>query len=98
MLAEHLNQLGDAGGRRLEKRLMQVAAGLERQQEDFVASLSRRLAEVETEFRERLAALVGEEDTERAALEKRLAEIARRIDQTISRAEERLNSLQGSAR
>ena len=98
VLAEHLNQLGDAGGRRLEKRLTQVAAGLERQQEDFVASLSRRLGEVETEFRDRLAALVREEETERAALEKRLAEIARRIDQTISRAEERLNSLQGSAR
>ena len=98
MLAERLNQLGDAGGRRLEKRLTQVAAGLERQQEEFVASLGRRLGEVETEFRERLATLVGEEETERAALEKRLAEIARRIDQTISRAEERLNSLQGSAR
>jgi hypothetical protein len=98
LLADRLGQVGDAGGMRLEKKLAQVAAGLERQREEFVASLSRRLGEVESEFRERLAALSTEEETERAALEARLAEIARRIDKTVSRAEERLDSLHGSHR
>jgi hypothetical protein len=98
LLAERLNQLGDAGGRRLEKRLTKVAEALEREQEEFVASLGRRLGEVETEFRERLAALADEEEAERAALEERLGEVARRIDQTISRAEERIDSMHGSAR
>ena len=98
LLAERMAQLGDAGGMRLEKKLVQVAAGLERQREEFVASLSRRLGEVESDFRERLAALAAEEQAERAALEARLAEIARRIDQTVSRAQERLDSLHGSAR
>ena len=98
LLAERLGQVGDAGGMRLEKKLAQVAAGLDRQREEFVASLGRRLTEVETEFRERLSTLVGEEQAERAALEARLTEVARRIDQTVERAEERLHSLHGSAR
>ncbi|HMI98699.1 MAG TPA: hypothetical protein VK488_02590 [Gaiellaceae bacterium] len=98
LLADRLGQVGDAGAMRLEKKLAQVAAGLERQREEFVASLGRRLTEVETEFRERLAALAGDEEAERAALEARLAEIARRIDETVRRAEERLDSLHGSAR
>ena len=78
---------------RLEKKLAQVAAALERQREEFVGSLSRRLGEIEVDFRQRLSALVAEEETERAALEARLAEIARRIDQTVSRVEERIGSL-----
>jgi hypothetical protein len=98
LLAERMAQLGDAGGMRLEKKLALVAAGLERQREEFVASLSRRLGEVETDFRERLAALAAEEEAERAALEARLGEIARRIEQTVSRAEERLGALHGLPR
>jgi hypothetical protein len=93
MLGERMSQVGDAGALRLEKKLGQVAAGLERQRDEFVASVQRRLGEVETEFRQRLTALVAEEQAERVALEARLAEIARRIDQTVSRAEERLASL-----
>jgi len=93
-----LTHLGDAGGMRLEKKLAQVAATLERQREEFVGALSRRLGEVEADFRQRLGALAAEEETERAALEARLAEIARRIDQTVSRAEERLGSLSHTPR
>ena len=98
LLAERLAQLGDAGGMRLEKKLAQVAAALERQREEFVASLGRRLGEVESDFRGRIAALAADEEAERAALEARLAEIGRRIDQTVSRAEERLDSLHESRR
>ena len=57
LLAERMTQLGEAGGLRLEKKLGQVSAGLERQRDEFVATLSRRLGEVEADFRERLAAL-----------------------------------------
>jgi hypothetical protein len=93
LLAERLTQLGDAGGMRLEKKLNQVAEGLERQREEFVASVTSRLSDVEADFRERLAALAAEEESERAALDARLSEIARRIEQTVSRAEERLGAL-----
>jgi hypothetical protein len=98
LLAERMAQLGDAGAMRLEKKLAQVAAGLERQREEFVATLSRRLGEVEADFRERLAALTAEEEAERVALEARLGEIARRIEQTVARAEERLGALHGLPR
>ena len=36
VLAERLSQVGDAGAQRLEKRLNGIAAGLERQREEFV--------------------------------------------------------------
>jgi hypothetical protein len=98
LLAERMTQLGDAGGLRLEKKLTQVAATLERQRDDFVGAVTGRLNELENDFRRRLAALAAEEEAERAALETRLAEIARRIDQTVSRAEERLGALQSSRR
>jgi gas vesicle protein len=98
LLAERMAQLGDVGEMRLEKKLALVAAGLERQREEFAAALSRRLGEIEAEFRERLSALAAEEEAERLALEARLAEIARRIEQTVSRAEERLGALHGLPR
>jgi len=63
-----------------------------------VAALSRRLGEVEADFRARLSALAAEEESERVALEARLGEIARRIEQTVSRAEERLGAFHGSTR
>lgn len=98
LLAERLTQLGDAGGMRLEKKLSQVAATLERQREDFVGAVTGRLNDLEADFRQRLAGLAAEEEAERAALEIRLADVARRIDQIVSRAEERLGALQGSRR
>ena len=93
LLAERLSQVGDAGGLRLEKKLAEVAAALERQREEFVATSERRLAELEVDFRGRLTAFAAEEDAERVALEARLNELARRIEQTLARAEERLGSL-----
>jgi len=98
LLGERLTQLGDAGALRAERKLGQVTAGLERQRDDFVASVTARLNEIEAEFRGRLSALAAEEETERAALDARLAEIARRIEQTLSRAEDRLGTLHGSPR
>ena len=94
LLAERMTQLGESGGLRLEKKLGQVSAGLERERDEFVATLSRKLGEVEADFRERLTALADEE----RALEERLAELTRRIDQTVSRAEQRLDALQGLPR
>ena len=98
LLAERLTQLGDAGGLRLEKKLSQAATSLERERDEFVGAVTSRLNELEEDFRRRLAAVSAEEEAERAALETRLAELARRIDQTMSRAEERLEALQGSRR
>jgi hypothetical protein len=94
LLADRMTKLGESGGLRLEKKLGQVEAGLERERDEFVATLSKRLGEVEADFRERLVALAEEE----RSLEERLAELTRRIDQAVSRAEQRLGELQGSPR
>ncbi|MGH2921346.1 MAG: hypothetical protein ACRDKU_04680 [Gaiellaceae bacterium] len=93
LLAERLAQVGDVGGLRLEKKLAQVAASLERQRDEFVSVTERRLAEMDTDFRGRLSSFAAEENAERAALEARLHELARRIDATLARAEERLTTL-----
>ena len=95
LLAERLAQLGDTGALRLEKKLNQVAAALERQREEFVATTERRLSELETDFRERLVGLAEDEEAERGALEARLQDLSRRIDHALARAEERLTSLRG---
>jgi len=94
LIAEQMTRLGESGGQRLEKKFGQVSAGLERERDEFVETLSRRLGEVEADFRARLTALAEEE----RALEERLAELTRRIDQTVSRAERRLDELQGLPR
>jgi hypothetical protein len=94
LLAERMTKLGESGSLRLEKKLGQVSAGLERERDEFVATLSQRLGEVEANFRERLTALADEE----RALEERLNELTRRIDQTVARAEQRLDALQGLPR
>jgi hypothetical protein len=93
LLAERLAQVGDAGGMRLEKRLAQVAAALERQRDEFISVTERRLAELDADFRGRLSALAADENAERDALEARLQELARKVDATLARAEERLTSL-----
>ena len=93
LLAERLAQVGDAGGLRLEKKLAQVAEALERQRDEFISVTERRLAELDADFRGRLGALAADENAERAALEARLQELARKVDATLARAEERLTSL-----
>jgi len=84
VLAERLAQVADSGTQRVEKRLGQVTAGLERQRDEFIASLQRRLAQLELELREHMRDLADEAEAERAALDRRLQELARRADDTIS--------------
>jgi hypothetical protein len=80
VLAERLAQVADSGTQRLEKRLGQVTAGLERQRDEFINSLQQRLAQLELELRERMRGLADEAEAERAALDRRLQELARRTD------------------
>jgi hypothetical protein len=81
VLAERLAQVADSGAQRVEKRLRQVTAGLERQRDEFIAQLQRRFAHLEIEIRERLRSLADEAEAERVALDRRLQELARRADE-----------------
>jgi hypothetical protein len=79
LLAERLAHVGDSGAQRLEKRMSQVAAGLERQREEIVAALEQRLAETEAEFRRHLQGIAADAESERTVIESRLQELARRL-------------------
>ena len=85
LLAEQLRQLGDAGTQRLEKRLGQIAAGLERQQVGSMERFDERIATAEQDLRRRLDVLASDAEAERAVLEARLQELARRIEDAIAR-------------
>jgi hypothetical protein len=89
-LAERMAQISDSGAMRLEKRLSQISAGLERQREEFLASLEQRLGAAEQDIRERVQRLAASGETERAVLEARLGELSRRIDEVMQQAERRL--------
>jgi hypothetical protein len=89
-LAERMAQISDSGAMRLEKRLSQISAGLERQREEFLASLEQRISQAEQDIRERVQRLAASGETERAVLEARLGELSRRIDEVMQQAERRL--------
>lgn len=82
VLAERLAQVSDAGAQRVEKRLLQVTAGLERQRDEFIASLQQRLSQMEQEVRERLRTLAADAEAERVVLDRRLQELGRRTEQS----------------
>ena len=85
VLAERLTQVGYAGAQRLEKRLIQVTEGLERQRTEAITEFETRLTQAEQELRRRLDGLAADAEAERAVLEARLRELARRIDETLAR-------------
>jgi hypothetical protein len=85
LLAEQLAHVGEAGRQRLEKRLSQITAGLERQQGDAIGTFEQRIAAAEQELRRRLDVLADDAEGERAVLDARLQELARRIDEAMAR-------------
>jgi hypothetical protein len=86
VLAEQLAHVGAAGAQRLEKRLSQAAEALDRQRGEAMASFEQRLIAGEQDLRRRLDTLAADAEAERAVLEARLHELARRIDEAITRA------------
>ena len=86
VLAERMTQVGDAGAQRLERRLAQASEGLERQRAEAIANFEARLTQTEQDLRRRLELLAADTETERAVLEARLRELARKIEETLARA------------
>jgi hypothetical protein len=85
VLADRLAQVGDTGAQRLERRMAQAGEGLERQRAEAVAEFEARLTTSEQELRRRLDGLAADTEAERAVLEARLRDLARRIDETLAR-------------
>jgi hypothetical protein len=86
VLAERLNQTGDAAAARVEERLARLRASLERQRDDALRSLEERSHQVESSLRERLAEIASDAEAERAVLEARLHELGRRVEDLTARA------------
>jgi len=84
-LGERLTQVGDAGAQRLEQRLDQLTTGLGRHQSVAIEEFETRLGQAEHELRRRIDGLAADAEAERAVLEARLRELARRIDETLAR-------------
>jgi hypothetical protein len=85
VLAERLTQVGDAGAQRLERRLTQVTESLDRQRAEAISNFEARLTQAEQDLRRRLDGLSSDTEAERAVLEARLRELARKIDEMLAR-------------
>ena len=85
VLAERVNQVSDAAAARVEERLAHLRGNLERQRDDALASLEDRAHTVESGLRDRLQEIAADAETERALLEARLQELARRVDELGAR-------------
>jgi uncharacterized phage infection (PIP) family protein YhgE len=85
VLAERLAQVADTGAQRVERRLAQVTAGLDRQRDEAIANFEARLTQAEQDIRHRLDGLAADTEAERAVLDARLRELARKIEETLAR-------------
>ncbi|MFL5951329.1 MAG: hypothetical protein ACJ74M_06945 [Gaiellaceae bacterium] len=85
VLAERLAQVGDAGAQRLERRLTEVTDSLDRHRDEAIANFDGRLVQAEQDLRRRLDGLSADTEAERAVLEARLRELARKIDEVLAR-------------
>ena len=86
MLAERVEHVADAAVHRVEKRLQGLGGGLERQRDEALRSLELSASDVESELRRRLDGIAAAAEAERVALEARLHELQRRIDELAARA------------
>jgi hypothetical protein len=86
VLTERVNHVSDAAAQRVEERLARLRAALERQRDDALNSLEERAHQVESTLRERLHEISTDAEAERAVLEARLHELARRLDELTARA------------
>lgn len=85
VLSDRVNHVADAAGRRVEERLVRLRSNLERQREDALTTIGSRAHEFELGLRERLHEISAEAESERAVLEGRLRELARRVEELSAR-------------
>jgi hypothetical protein len=85
-LAERVDHVAETAVKRVEARLAGLGGGLDRQREEAVRTLERSAQEVEAELRNRLDRIAGDAEAERIAIEARLHELQRRLDEIAARA------------
>ena len=85
VLADRLTRVGDAGAQRLERRLEQSMEGLERLAAEAIEAFDSRLMSAEQDLRRRLEGIAADAEAERAVLEARIRDLARRVDEVMAR-------------
>jgi hypothetical protein len=85
VLTERVNHVSDAAAQRVEERLARLRAGLERQRDDALSSLEERAHQVESGLRERLHEIAADAESERAVLDARLHDLARRLEEITAK-------------
>jgi hypothetical protein len=85
VLTERVNHVSDAAAQRVEERLGRLRAALERQRDDALNSLEERAHQVESGLRERLHEISADAESERAVLDARLHELARRLEEITAK-------------
>lgn len=86
VLTERMNHVSDAAAQRVEERLARLRSGVERQRDDALRSLEERAHQVESGLRERLHEIATDAESERAVLESRLQDLARKLDELSARS------------
>jgi hypothetical protein len=85
VLTERLNHVSDAAAKRVEDRLARLRSALERQRDVALMSLEDRAHQVEAGLRERLQEIAADAESERAVLDARLHDLARKLEELTSR-------------
>jgi hypothetical protein len=85
VLTDRVNHVSDAAAKRVEEHLGRLRTALERQRDVALESLEDRAHQVEAGLRERLHEIAADAESERAVLETRLHELARRIDEITAK-------------
>ena len=86
VLAERVEHVADSAVKRVEKRLQGLGGGLDRQRDEAMRTIELSAHDVEQELRRRLDGIAAEAEAERIAMEARLHELQRRLDELAARA------------
>lgn len=86
VLGERLGHVSDAATKRVEDRLSTLGSTLDRQRDEALRALAERAHQVESGLRERLHEIAVDAESDRGVIEARLQELARRLDELVSRA------------
>ena len=89
-LAERMLQVRNTSIGSVDRRLGELRAGFERERDEFLASLEQRTSEVDAQLRTRLREVTAEAEAERLAIESRLQELNRRVDDLLARFDARV--------
>jgi len=86
VLAERVEHLAQGAVAQVEARLADIRDDFDRHRDEALAAFERRTQGVEAALRDRIQEIAKEAEAERAALDRRLHDLTRRVDELATRA------------